>query len=227
MGPEKVKRGSELVVAPPVFVLDGRDEVGGGEAEVIVADAGVEAENAAGSFAGLGRLARRRDLDGAEGVGADVDEELSVGRLGDVEPVEQGEGLIGLGSGDVGLAGLVLHDAGNEVQRVAIVVRAGIDDVDDLNAADRFLCRNLAGIDGGRRFVDVDHFADFLLVRDGNIDRGCRRDCDAGLLERVETLFFDAELILASGECWELATSGEIGQAMDGRLRWRLESDAG
>jgi hypothetical protein len=42
-GARKGKARNKLVIAPPVFVLDGRDKVCGGEAEVIVADAGVEA----------------------------------------------------------------------------------------------------------------------------------------------------------------------------------------
>ena len=44
------------------------------ETEVIVADAGVEAEQAAGSFARFGGLAGRFDLNGAKGIGADADE---------------------------------------------------------------------------------------------------------------------------------------------------------
>ena len=90
--------------------------------------------------------------------------------MGDVEAVEQGYGLVGFGSGDVRLAGLILHHAGDEVEDVAIVVGSGIDDVDDVEAADGFLRGDLRGIDGGRRFVDVDDLANFLLVRDGDFD---------------------------------------------------------
>ena len=74
--------GEELVEAPSVLVLDGGNEVGGEEAEVIVADAGVEAEDAAGSFAVFGGLARRLDLNGAEGVGADADAGVVRWRVG-------------------------------------------------------------------------------------------------------------------------------------------------
>ncbi len=95
----------ELVETQSMLVLHRGDEVGGKEAEVIVADAGVEAEHAAGSLAPFGGLARGLDLYGAERIGADADQELSVGGLGDVETVEQGDGLVGLSAGDVGLAG--------------------------------------------------------------------------------------------------------------------------
>jgi len=167
---------------------------------VVVADAGVKAEKASGSFAGFGGLARGLDLNVAEGVGADADQELSVGGLSDVESVEQGDGLVGLGSGDVGLAGLVLHDAGDVVEGVAIVVGCGIDDVGYVEAADGFLRGDLRGIDGGRGFVDVDDLADFLLMRDGDLDRGACRELDAGFYQSVEAFFFDAELIVAGGK---------------------------
>ena len=187
--------GEKLVEAPSVLVLNGGNEVGGEETEVIVADAGVQAEQAAGSFAGFGGLARGLDLDGAERVGADADQKLSVGGLRDVEAIEQSDGLVGLRSGDVRLAVLVLHDSGNEIEDVAIVVGAGIDDVDDVEAADGFLRRRLArdrwreGIRGRRRFRGLPAGARWRL-RWSSLG-----DLDAGLDERVEAFFFDAELV--------------------------------
>ena len=178
---------------------------------MVVADAGVEAEQAARALAVFSGLARGLDLNVAERVGADADQQLSVGRLRDIETVEQGESLVSLSSGDVRLSVLILHDAGNEVEDVAIVVGAGIDDVDDVEAADGFLRGDLCGIDGGRRFVDVDDFANFLLVRDGNFDGGGWRNLDAGFEQSVEALFFHAQLILAGGERRELAATGEVG----------------
>jgi len=138
---------------------------------------------------------------------------LSVGGLGDVEAIEQGEGLVGLGSGNVGLAGLILHDSRNEVEDVAIIFSSGIDDVDHIEAADGFLGGDLGGIDSGRRFVDVDDLANFPLVRDGDFNVGTWRDADAGLSQCVETLFLHAQLILAGGKGSKLAASGEVGFA--------------
>ena len=121
---------------------------------------------------------------------------------------------------------MILHDAGNEVEDVAIVVGTGIDDVDDVEAADGFLRGDLRGINGGRRFVDVDDFANFLLVRDGNVDERRGRDLDDGLDELVEAFFFDAELIVAGRERGKRATAGEIGVAADGRGEAGTEKDA-
>jgi len=56
---------------------------------VIVADAGVQIQDAAGSFAEFCGLTRGLNLDGAESIGTDAKQELSVGRLSDVEAVEQ------------------------------------------------------------------------------------------------------------------------------------------
>src|SRR3984957_9599858 len=217
----------ELVEAPSMLVLNRRNEVGGGEAEMVVANAGVEAEQAAGSLAVLGVLAGGLDLNVAESIGADANQQLSVGGLRDVEAIEQGENLVGLGSGDVGLAELILHDSRNEVRDVAIVLRAGIDDVDHVEAADRFLRRNLLGVDGGRRFVDVDDLANFPLVREGDFNVRVRSDSNAGLCQFVETFFFYAELILARCERGEPAASSEVCLAAQGWERRHLQEDSG
>jgi len=189
----------ELIETPSVLVLDGRDEVGGVEAEVIVADAGVEAEKAGGPFAGFGRFARGLDLNGAEGVSTDADEELSVRGLSDVEPIEYGLGLIGLGTRDVRLTVLILDDARDEVDGIAVVMRGREDHVHDIETGQSFLGGNLRGIDGLWGFVNVDGFAYFLHARDGNVQNGARGNLNVCLLEGIETLFFDAKKIGACG----------------------------
>ena len=98
-----------------------------------------------GSFARFGWLAGGLDLYGAEGVGTDVNHELSVGGLGDVETIELSYGSGRFAPGDVRLAILVLHDSGNKVEHVAVVVGAGVDDVDDVESGDRFLRGDCAG----------------------------------------------------------------------------------
>ncbi len=103
----------------------------------------------------------------------------------------------------------------------------GEDHVDDVESTELFLGGDLGGIDGGRRFADVDDFADFLHVSNGDVDGGCCVDLYAGLLERVEALLLDVELILAGGQAGELAASDEIGLAVPGGLRWGLQRDTG
>lgn len=143
-----------------------------------------------------------------------------------VEAVEQGSGLVSLGSGDVGLAELILHDTGNEAEDVAKVVGAGIDEVDYVEAADGFLRGDLRGIDGGRGFADIDDLANFLLVRDGDFDGGALRDLNVRLRQGVEAFFFDAKLILAGGEPRERAATGEVGLAADGGQLRQLQENA-
>src|SRR5208282_2199500 len=110
------------------------NEVGGDGAEMIVADSGVQAEDAAGSFAVFGGFAAGFDLDGAEPIGTDPNQQEAVGGLADVEAIEQGESLIGLRAGDVRLAGGILHDSGNEVQHIAVVVGCGVGNIDDVKS---------------------------------------------------------------------------------------------
>lgn len=215
-----------MVEAEAVFVLDGGDEVGGVKAEMIVADAGVEAEQASGSLSGFGGLARCFDLDGTEGVGADAHQKLSIGRLSDVEAIEEGYGLIGLSTGDMRLAALVLNDAGNEVERVAVVVGDGINDVENVETANGFPGGDLRGIDGGRRFMDVDDFADFLLMNDSDFERRAGCDLKADFGGSVVALFLDSKLMRTCGNEGEMAAAGEIGFAVHRGKRTGLKRDA-
>src|SRR5205823_1275221 len=55
--PREGEARKELVEAPSMLVDEGRDEVAGPEAEVVVTDAGVEQQQAARPFAGFGGFA--------------------------------------------------------------------------------------------------------------------------------------------------------------------------
>ena len=120
------------------------------------------------------------------------------------------------------LSGLILDDSWNEVEGVAEIVCAGIDHVDHVEAAESFTGSDLGRIDGGRRFVNIHHFADFLQMRDGDFDAGRRSDLDVVLIERVEALFLDVQLIMSGGKSEELAASVEVGLTAGGRLRGGL-----
>src|SRR5436305_9242525 len=169
-GAGKGEARKKLIEAPSVAVDERGEEVGGGEAEMVVADAGVEHEQSGGAFTGFGGLAGRFDLDRAEGVGADAEQEQSVGRWGYVEAIEQSFGLISLSSGDVGLAELILHDARNEVENITEIVGGGENDVDDVESGEGLARRNLRGINGGSGFADVDDFTNLLLVVESDLD---------------------------------------------------------
>lgn len=209
-----------------MLVLHGGDKVGCPEAEVIVAGAGVEDEQAGGSLTGFGRLTGRFYVDGTEGVGADLDQELSVGGLGDIEAVEQGESLIGFGTCDVGLTGLVQHNSGNEVEGVAVIVRAGIHHIDDVEAAQSFSRGDLGGIDGGRRFANVDGLPDFLLAGEGDFDGRSANKLHIGLIDRVEAFLFYVKLVGAGGKGGKFAASVEVGEAAEKRLGRGLDGNA-
>ena len=52
-----------MVESPSVAIDERRDEIGGVEAEMVIADAGIEHEKAGGAFTGFGGLAGGFDLD--------------------------------------------------------------------------------------------------------------------------------------------------------------------
>jgi len=135
---------------------------------MVVADAGVEADNAARTFAVLGGVAARFDLQRTERVGTNPHEELPRGRLGDVKTIQQGEGLVRLRTGDVRLPEDIVDDPGNKVQRVAVVAGVRVGQVDNVNAGELLLIGDLRGIDSGRRLDHIDYLAHLLLVAVGD-----------------------------------------------------------
>src|SRR5215469_16173780 len=165
-------------------------------------------------------------MDGTKGVGADPDQKLPVCRLGDIKSVEQSGRLIRLRSGNMRLAKLVLHHPRNVVERVSIVVRTGINHVDDIEPAESFAGRNLGRVDGGSGFLHVHDLADFLLVSDGYFEIGSRAKLDTGFIECIEVFLFDMLLILSCRQIQERAASPEIGLAAEWRLSGQLDRKA-
>lgn len=75
--------------------------------------------------------------------------------------------------------------------------------------------------------MDVDDLADFLLVRDRDVDGGVLCDLDDGLHQGIEAFFFDAQLILAWSEPGEGASTVEVGLTAEGRQGRQLQENAG
>jgi hypothetical protein len=88
---------------------------------VVIASAGIEFEDSAGALAILSRIAAGLDVDGAKRIGSNANEELAVGGLGNVEPVEQSQGLIGFRSGQMWLSARVLLNTWDEVENIAVI----------------------------------------------------------------------------------------------------------
>ncbi len=111
----------------------------------------------------------------------------------------------------MGLTGIVLHDPRDEVQDVTEIVRAGVDDVDDIETADAFTGCNLRGIDGRSRLVNVNDFVNFLFMRDGDFDNSGRSELQVRLVESVKAFLFDTKMIFPSCEVRELTASALVG----------------
>lgn len=74
------------------------------------------------------------------------------------------------------LAESIVDDPRNTVQRVGVVTGVGVGEVDNVDASELLLVRDLSGIDGGRGFDDIDYLAHLLLVGKSDID--VRRGAD-------------------------------------------------
>ena len=114
----------------------------------------------------------------------------------------------------MGLATLILHYAGDERKRSAVVAACGIDDVESVEAAERFLRRDLCGIDGGRRFVDLNGLPQLLLVKHGHFYRGPGIDLHARPIDRIKPLFLYAQVVRSGSEVREQAVADEVGFTM-------------
>ena len=152
--------------------MKGRHEIGGGETEAIVANSGIQQEQPARTLAEFGGLACRFDLDGAKSIGTDPGQQLAVRGLRNVEAIEHDHCLIGFCARDVGLSVHIQHDAGNEVERVAIVMGGGIRDVEYIESAEGLLRGDLGGIDSWRGLDHIDDLAHLLLVGERDLNVG-------------------------------------------------------
>ena len=70
----------------------------------------------------------------------------------------------------MGLSVHIQHDAGNEVERVAIVMGGGIRDVEYIEPAEGLLRGDLGGIDSWRGLDHIDDLAHLLLVGESDLD---------------------------------------------------------
>ena len=164
MGPEKVKRGTNLSKRSPFCSLKGREKVGCVKAKLVVAHPGVERNHASRGLTEFDRIARGFRIDRANSIRADAHGQLAADRGTDIESIQLVERRIGFRSGNMNLAGSVLHYARGEGKQIANIPRCGIGDVDDLRSIEGALVGDLVGIDsrGGRMHIHL--FAHYLFM---------------------------------------------------------------
>jgi hypothetical protein len=160
-----------IVERNAAFQLSGGKKIGGSEQEVVIANASGDTKHTAGAFAVFGGDAAVLHLDRTDGVGTDTQLQSTVGGLSDVEAVEQSESLRSGSAGDVGLAAVVLNDAGDEVKYIAIVMRGRVGNIKDVETGDLLGGGRLKRIDPWGRFDYVHDFVDFLNVNQLDVDR--------------------------------------------------------
>ena len=94
-----------------------------------------------------------------------------------IESIQQVEGRVGLRSGNMNLAGSVLHNAWSERKQIADITRSRIGYVDDLRRIERAFVRGLFYIDAGCRGNDIHLLTDHLFMSQFHFDGLARRIC--------------------------------------------------
>src|SRR5208282_3859500 len=219
--PGEGETGSGVVDVKAAAILERGNEIGGEEAEVVVAHSGFEIQHASGTPAVGGGIAAGENFDGAYGVCADAKVESAADGLADVETIEGVESLIAGGAGDVDLAlsGVIGQNAGQEWQGVADVARGGIRSLDNLLRGQSLGGRGLSWVDRGRRISHLHGFFVLLLVRKSDIDRFRLTHLYGGIQLGVEAFFFHRNRISAGGEAGEFSAAGEVAGSLEGSLR--------
>src|SRR4051812_28973652 len=132
------------------FELHRGNKVGGRKPKTIVARHTGERGNATRRGAVFGGVARGLDVDRTHRVGREARIQQAGRRSGDKEPIERGERLVRLRSGNVDLAGTVANHAGNVTERLADIAGDREGNVDDGRIVERTRGGDLLRIDGRR-----------------------------------------------------------------------------
>src|SRR5512146_1264003 len=185
-------------------------KVGAAVAQVVVADAGAEGENAGGGAAELGGITAGLHINGAQSVSGHAQLQGAVHRVGNVEAVQGVEGLVGMAAGDVGLAAAVLHYAGDVGQNVAVVACNRVRNIDDINSREAARVGNFPGINGGRGLHHIHFFLDLLQMVEFDFDGAGGGAQLNGLVNRVKAFLFDMQPVGSGRQAGKLAAAGKV-----------------
>src|SRR6185437_11696500 len=182
--------GCPLIQVDAANEFEGGQEVGAGVAQVLIADAGGEVEHAGGRASELGGVAAALHVNGANGVGGDAQLQRAAHRVGNVEAVHGVERLVSVAAHHVRLSRVVLYDAGDIGQDVAVIAGNGIGDVDDVEAGKSAGVGDFLRINGRRGLDHIDLLLDLLHVVQFDFDSAARSAYLHGLGCGVEAFFF-------------------------------------
>src|SRR6185437_5599126 len=214
-GPRKREARNQFIEAQAVDLVKGRNEVGGVEAKIVIAHAGVVGDDSSGGATVLDGVARGLDVDGADSVGADAEGERAAEGRADIKAIEHIERLPGLGAVDVDLLICAFDHAGVVRQKKADVARGRIWDVDDLGRVHNLGVGYLIDVDPGWRSGDADLLVDNLLVGDGHAESG-ERGADGALRGLIESGLLNRDLVgLCVAGQGEDTAAGEAGPEMN------------
>ena len=91
----------------------------------------------------------------------------------------------------------ILHDAGDEIEHIAIVMGRRKGNVKYIDPSNGLLSRDLGGIDHWRRLDHIDYLSNLLLVGERDIDiRRAGLDCRQA--ERIESFLLNRSWYVAA-----------------------------
>src|SRR6202161_1018690 len=96
--------GNKFVKAQSIVLAERGKEISGIQAQVVIADAGVEGLDASCGFAEFDRVTGCFGVDGTTCISADAQSELTTDWRTNIESIQQVEGRVGLRSGNMNLA---------------------------------------------------------------------------------------------------------------------------
>ena len=173
------------------------NEVGAAEAPAVVSHLGLEIQHAGRTPAVVRRVAAALHVHRLNRLDVDPRFQPPGHRIGDVEAVQRVVGLVGLAAVEVDPAGVVLHHAIQQRQRVAKVLRRRIRHALDLRVVEFLAFRGLLRIDRRWRIGHVDPVGELLQViqRDGDL-LGTRLDRMPPVRKEEEARPLRAERVL-------------------------------
>ena len=193
------------------------DKVRPAESQTVVAHLGFEVEHAGGAPPAFRGDAAGLDVHGLDRL--DIDARLQPSRDGvrDIETVKLVVGLVGVAAIEVRATGGVLHDAVNQRQGLAVVLRGGIRDSLDFRVVEFLVVGRLLRINSGRGVGDIDLVREFLQVvqRDGQF-HGAGGERLRSALVQVETQPLGTNGVFTGSRQVQLEIPRDIGRRHGG-----------
>lgn len=192
--------------------VDAGSGIGGAEAPLVVAVGSFEAENVCAGMRVAGAEAAGLDFGGASGVDIEASGESAVGRIAEIEAVEEILRFAGTRAGNVEIALVVLGDFGEGDEAFGEDVRVGDGNIANGAGRQGIALGGVLWIDLVGGSGDLDLLVNFFRVIESESELVVAGLEGEGAIGDEEKAFLaDFELVIASGEIAKSETAGFVG----------------